>query len=338
MNYVSLISESRSFTISNCYLWYLLASNVYHFIKWSNDKHCNAYRNDVQYNNIVCFSDMILIKDNPSNETESVESRCTMDTCIILYSIWLYPTTEHDHSFFRLISKLEPWRHLSDHRCILARSRVAIVNLLATLRGWRCPPGIANDATAVWPGVKGLREQCSRYIKIMFSALALGGRSWLCPGFNCAAWPTQRQLQNSTESSIARQSTGATMRMDDKSTVREWRRGRRTLHSVRVSFDISVASILQFAANSVASIRLRPKPQPTLILCLAGQASRRPSFCVQIIHWANAAHISRRWRCRKVANAPTPRCAALREGTQTSLIELYDWPLPVEAVWGLPAS
>lgn len=29
-----------------------------------------------------------------------------------------------------------------------------------------------------------LREQCSRYIKIMFSALALGGRSW--PGFNCA--------------------------------------------------------------------------------------------------------------------------------------------------------
>lgn len=312
---------------------------IYHLIKSSSDKQCNAYRNDVQYNNMVCFcfSNMIFFKDNASNETESVESPRTMDTCIILYCIWLYPTTEHD-LFFWLISKLAPWRHLSDHRCILARSRVTIVNLLATLWGWGCPPGIANDATAVWPGVKGLREQCSRYIKIMFSALALGGRSWLCPGFNCTAWPTQRQLQNSTESFRARQSTGATMRMDDKSTVRGRRRGRRTLHSVRVSFDISVASILQFAASSVASIRLRPKPQPTLILCLAGQASRHPSSCVQIIHWANAAQISRRRRCRKVANAPTPRCAALREGTQTSLIELYDWPLRIEAGWGLPAS
>lgn len=286
----------------------------------------------------LCFCDLILFKDNISKETESVESHCTMDTWLILYCIWLYPTTEHDHSFFWLISELAPRRHLSDHRCILARSWVAIVNLLATLWGWGCPLGIANDATAVWPGVKGLREQCSRYIKIMFSALALGGRSWLWPGFNCAAWPTQRQLQNSAESSRARQSTGATMRMDDKSTVRGRRRGKRTVHSVRVSFDISVASILQFAASSVASIRLRPKPQPTLILCLAGQASRRPSSCVQIIHWANAAQISRRRRCRKVANAPTPRCDALREGTQTSLIELYDWPLRVGAGWGLPAS
>lgn len=44
----------------------------------------------------------------------------------------------------------------------------------------------------------------------MFSALALGGRSWLWLGFNCAAWATQRQLQ---QSSRERQSTGATMRM-----------------------------------------------------------------------------------------------------------------------------
>lgn len=182
------------------------------------------------------------------------------------------------------------------------------------------------------PGEKGLREQCSRYIKIMFSALALGGRSWLWAGFNCAAWATQRQLQ---QSSRERHSTGATMRMGDKKS-RRWR----TLHSVRVSFDISVASILQFAAaSSVASIRLRPKPQsrPWFFVC-SGQASRRPSSCVQIIHWANAAQISRRRRCRKVANAPTPRCDALREGTGTSLIELYDWPLWVEAGWGLPAS
>lgn len=121
-------------------------------------------------------------------------------------------------------------------------------------------------------------------------------------------------------------------------TVRGRMRRKRTLHSVRVSFDISVASILQFAASSVASIRLPSKPQPTLILCLAGQASRRPTSCVQIIHWANAAQISSRRRCRKVANAPTPRCDALREGTQTSLIELYDWPLRVGAGWGLPAS
>lgn len=165
----------------------------------------------------------------------------------------------------------------------------------------------------------------------MFSALALGGRSWLWLGFNCAAWATQRQLQ---QSSRERQSTGATMRMGDKK-----RRGR-TLHSVRVSFDISVASILQFAAASiVASIRLCPKPQSRpWFFVWSGRASRRPSSCVQIIHWANAAQISRRRRCRKVANAPTPRCDALREGTETSLIELYDWPLRVEAGWGLPAS
>lgn len=221
----------------------------------------------------LCFYEVILFKDKQSKETESVESHCTMDTWLILYCIWLYPTTEHDHSFFWLISELAPRRHLSDHRCILARSRVAIVNLLATLWGWGCPLGIANDATAVWPGVKGLREQCSRYIKIMFSALALGGRSWLWPGFNCAAWPTQRQLQNRAESSRARQSTGATMRMDDKSTVRGRRGGRG--HFIQFEFHLILLwrlfCSLQPAASPASGCVLN-RNRPWFFVCLA----RRP--------------------------------------------------------------
>lgn len=221
----------------------------------------------------VCFCDLILFKDNQSKETESVESHCTMDTWLILYCIWLYPTTEHDHSFFWLISELAPRRHLSDHRCILARSRVAIVNLLATLWGWGCSLGIANDATAVWPGVKGLREQCSRYIKIMFSALALGGRSWLWPGFNCAAWPTHgscRTAKRAPEQDRARgQQWGWTIRAQSEGG--EGGRGHFIQFEFHLIFLWRLFCSLQPAA-SPASGRVLNRNRPWFFVWLA----RRP--------------------------------------------------------------